>query len=239
MLLSWDNTVEWCSFVSNVRKNVLQQIGCNRITCELLTEEVEKALPGHYESFIAYHGCRPVNVDEYYEKGLLRHSDFTLAECRALAMELSGTPSDAVDAAILSINCRLDFQRTYVVLDGRGLVEKSPHYMIYGSEFTMSILAQLSRMGFPNCQYKLKARGTPTLFTCHVPFKLLKKFILREIAETLVRNAMAWRYHGSRNPPVLDHTVVLHVDLPPSCIVSHTHPNDLVDWHDGGSRYHW
>lgn len=75
MLLTWDNTVEWCSFVSRVRQNVLKEIGCNRITCELLTDEVEKALPSHYESFVAYHGCRPVNVDEYYKKGLPRHSD--------------------------------------------------------------------------------------------------------------------------------------------------------------------
>lgn len=239
MLLSWENSKEWISFVARIRRDVLGDRGQDRISQHLLVNEVEKAICAHYEGFIGYHGCRPVDVGAYYNNGLLRHSDTTLAECRALALELSGVSSDAVDFAISKINRQIDLQKAYVVLDGRCLIEKSPHYLIYGSEFTMCIFARLAEMGYPNYQYKLKTRGFPSLLTCHIPFKLLKEQHLREIAETLVRYACDLRYRSSRNVPSLDHTVVLHVDLPPSFIVSHTHPNDLVDWHDGGRRYHW
>ncbi|MBK7832181.1 MAG: hypothetical protein IPJ56_07515 [Gemmatimonadetes bacterium] len=140
-----------------------------RLSRERLTTAVQERLPGHYAAVVAYHGCRPVDVHSYYRHGLLRQTSETRLHLLERVIEITGLPEVEVQQAVLLATTKLDADRSFVVLDGRELVDDSPHYLIYGSEFTMAVLARLADMGHPNYQYRLKTLGVPTLFTCHVP----------------------------------------------------------------------
>jgi hypothetical protein len=238
-LLRWYDSVEWCAFVSRVRRDFLNANNINHVSRERLIAIVQEHLPRHYSAVVAFHGCRPTDLNSYYRKGLLRQTNEIRLQIVDRVIELTGLPRSEVQQAVLLATSEVDAERSFVALDGRELVETSPHYLIYGSEFTMSVLARLAAMGHPNYQYRLKSFGIPTLLTCHVPTRLIPSYGIREIASTLVEYAIRWKYRARKESPLLDHSIVLHGDLPPESIVSHSHPNNLVDYHAGGMKYRW
>ena len=237
MFLSWLDSREWTKYVAQVRARHLRRRRSKRVHRPALVHDVASDLSVHYEGFVGYHGCRPRDVASYYREGLRCHDDRTLEECRATVREITGLPSEEVEAAIRAIDRRHDAGCAYLTLDPRELLQCSSHYLIYGSEFTMAVLTELTRRGRPNWQYRLRERGRPTLLRCHIPFRLVEERYIREIAESLVAECLHLRWRVVSDAPSRDHGVILHQNVPRRCVVGHDHPERLPDWHDGGRVY--
>ena len=237
VFLSWLKPHDWSAYMACMRARYLRRRRSVRVHRPTFIREVAADLSRHYAGFVGYHGCRPLDVTSYYREGLRCHDARTLDECRETVHRITRLPSEDVEAAIQALDRRFDVGCAYLVLDPRPLLRYSSHYLIYGSEFTMAVLAELARQGHHNFQYRLRECGTPTLFQCHIPFSIVKERYIVEIAESLTDEAQHHRWATITSAPWRDHSVVLHQGVPASAIVDHEHPLELTDMHDGGKTY--
>lgn len=189
-----------------------------------------------YDAIRCFHAARPIDVESYYRTGL-RLSNF--AELVRHAKSVLGSPTfppiseaefdQAVDALDYSDNGKL-----YVALDDRHLVESAGHYLIYGSEYIMAIAAHLPSDRVLEFQRCLRTIGAPTMYEVDVSIEFVASGELAQLAWWIARVG-----NERGNPPSIDFTFVLREPLPAERIITHYHPNQIPDWHNGGAVYVW
>jgi hypothetical protein len=123
-----------------------------------------------------YHACRPVNVQSYYEKGILflrrdeqveRFKDIFLRSRRfpELTDDMLKQSIEAVDSLKKDAEAELCF-----VLDDRWIIEQCGHYLIYGSEYLSDLVSQLRPVGdVEPYRRELRRIGTPTMLKVNLP----------------------------------------------------------------------
>src|SRR5437867_4360730 len=98
-----------------------------------------------YRGIEVYHGCRPVDVSDYYRQGL-RLGDRQALTQMARTVFLSGEFPE-IDEARFEVALKrlsgIDNGVAFVMLDDRYLLQRCGHYLIYGSEHMCGIAAQL------------------------------------------------------------------------------------------------
>ena len=166
-----------------------------------------------YTHIRVYHACRPTNIDEYLQNGI---HDFTKQEAYDIAM--SRLRQCGIDEQTITevFNDHWDkyphhFNKTCVSISKDELLDKSGHYLVYGSEFINGMAAQLF------CQHKLKQIGVPTIFVCDVE---ISKFPLDVIE--LIED-------GSYYDGAWDGGIFLRGNIEADEIVDYTQPKKIFD----------
>ena len=113
----------------------------------------------------------------------------------------------------------IDNDRVYLALDDRDFVRCGGHYLIYGSEYILSIAAGLEKVFNRNYRHYLKQFGIPTIFELSIPIEWLSLAERRALACYLGR-AVADDSCGE----LIDFTVTLKHEVPAEYVVGMSHP---------------
>ncbi len=204
-------------------------------------EVMAERLAEHYFALRAYHGTRPLDVDSFYKYGLrpLEPSHF---EARARELFLDGSfpelSIDSIEQGIKKVGREYREGLLYFEANETHLVELCAHYMLYGSEYLSAIAANIP--GQHDYKQHLKKFGTPTIFTCDIPFSHLDYALLKEFAgaalESMFTSLLDPTYqHGAKwNGAGL----YIRRPLAPEFIVEHRTPSVLKDPLLGGRIVH-
>lgn len=133
-----------------------------------------------YSHIRGYHGCRVLNLDDYYENGIVPiNKNETLK--RALYLLKNDRVSENDIVKVFNSHWRgLAETHKYVwfTLTKSELIDYCGHYLIYGSEFICGVAADL------RCQDSLK-KGIPTIFHCDVPIEKIPSTYLEDLNDSI------------------------------------------------------
>lgn len=157
------------------------QINCRFILVDRLYENF---------SFVrAYHACCPTNLDSYRKQGLLvldprKTNEFV----HSLFCDEYGVMPDVVDAAIQKQKLATRENRIYFELDEEWLVKYCKDYLLFGSEYVLSIAGEITRTLNNGIDYQshLRLRGIPTIIECNVPLNCIDESDINELSGVIL-----------------------------------------------------
>lgn len=182
----------------------------------------------NYATVIAYHACRPVNIQDYYEGGLKPSNHAELTE-QAITIFCTG------EFPVISESCvrraakkvlDLDNGALYFCVDDRLHETFAPQYF-RGSEYISRIAAILSRTTGVQIERLWSAQrnnGAPVKFTVAIPARMLGRGDLFG----LIYKMNDHRIDGCEKA-VANVALTLWEHLPPSCIIGHHYVNDIPE----------
>lgn len=217
MLFAWNDSKTWLPLISEVRGKRVRH------------RALEKILRSVYEGVVVFHGCRPVNIEIYRQRGLLR-SNTPAIDASAREIFLSGEfpelTSASVEQAISKLGIR-DHGRIFASLDRDNLLQYCGHYLIYGSERLCSIAADLNGNRWRDYQQELKRFGKPTLLHVALPWEYVTDSDRDQLARK-VSSRMA-KIRRQRTLPDDSFTFEFFDPLPGSAILHVEHPETIRD----------
>lgn len=253
-ILDWRKKEEWLSSINEyagdlIGDDLLVKIRSKKVKgcwsddmSWLPDEEIVAALEIRFKEYYShvksFHGCRPIDVRSYYEKGLLGQNGSLLeSQFRKIFEDVSG---DLVEKAILDSDDRRSDEKgkIFFVCDDRNLIEDCGHYLIQGSEYIMAMAASLCRFDGSGEDYKLRLRkaGIPTIFEVDIPLEQVPSNQINELVRTILAT---WGTNNLFPKDIHDYDMsfVLHSDVNPKNISSHSHPKKINDPHFYNSQY--
>jgi hypothetical protein len=152
-----------------------------------------------YGAVEAFHAGRPDDPASYGVHGVLPHSSAWL--CAEAAERFCGGPGPRVERECFDrVLSRQDLSagegEAGFCLDERYVHQCDSFYLVYGSHFLFGLAIQLGRASGTDLKPLLRARGVPTLVTCHVPIDRIPAPALRLICQRTAASAL-----GERRPP--------------------------------------
>jgi hypothetical protein len=218
--LCWDDR-EWLDVLGRCVKGSLED----------LTDSLSDALlPSVVRT---YHGCRTEDAGTYFRNGLLVHN---LERLKAQAAAIIAAHEELhymklqLDRAIAEVNNELNHGGAYVVVSDEALLDDSAHYLINGSEWIMSLFDDFGRS-------VLKRIGAPTLIEIDLPLSIAHSSDRRAFAEDMLQEWTRVARNGQEWIAPINCSFWLIRDVPPECIVGHSHPALMKDPHDGMRVY--
>jgi hypothetical protein len=173
-----------------------------------------------YTHVRAFHACCPVDVWEYFLRGLRPPSRQTVvSKARALFLG-KGNPTvteDHLREALEEVLYSRTDGRVYVGIDDRELVESCGHYLMFGSEAVAGVAADLTRCLGWNVQTLLAELGTPTVVVVDVPCSRISATTLEELSNVILSEL---EEEAVPEGSVIDFTIVVEHGLPKSSVVS-------------------
>ncbi len=167
----------------------------------------------NYTHIRTYHGCRPVDLESYFVKGINAYHSKELLQI-------------AADTFGLSINSLMKYDseskpfisnQVYFSLFKQELLGESGHYLCYGSEYLLGIAVQLDKGVHGEFQKILSNIGIPTIFICDLPLN-----ILSQQQKDLISN----HYEPYNNS---NFSCWISDSLQPEYIVGHEHPSNIFN----------
>ena len=218
--ICWDDS-EWLQVLDRCIKGGVDDLVL-KLSIALLTATIR-----------AYHGCRTEDAGSYFRDGLLVHNRQRL-KARVLAIieahqELQYFRSE-LDRAIAEVDNELDQGKAFVVLSDEALLRDSAHYLIYGSEWIMSLFDDYGRR-------VLKSLGTPTLIEIDLPAAMTHSNDREQLARIMLREWTRLACNGHEWSAPVDFSFWLVRDVPPVHVVGHSHPERMTDPDDGMREY--
>lgn len=136
-----------------------------------------------YTHLRGYHGCRPISIDDYYQKGIKPiEKEFARHEAILRLCDRWITAEKVIDRFNESWNdLTHPHKSVWLTYSEKEFLNGSGHYLIYGSEFLCGIASQLF------CQPNLKRVGIPTIFHCNIPLENIPETYLSDINEKIHR----------------------------------------------------
>ncbi len=166
-----------------------------------------------YTHIRAYHGCCPISLNDYYQKGIMPiNKKFALEQAIKL-LSSNRISVDKVKKVFDSSwnNLRNNHRYVWMILSREELLYECGHYLIYGSEFICGMAAELF------CQNSLKGKGKPTIFHCDIPIDTIAREYIYDINEQIRNgndNNCGFKLRGS---------------LLPQNIIKCEHPKKILD----------
>ena len=223
-LFDWKNAATW--------EPLLRALAGQRASRVRLA----RALTTGFEGVVAYHGCRPEKIESYYRDGLRPSSNDAL-DARAKEIfcsgALAGITPDAIDAITAKLGKR-DQGRIYACLDDRHMNTYAANYMIYGSERLQCVAAALSTSS-RDCIALLKRYGKPTIFRVALPWEIITESDFEALSRKVSSHVSIVRKR--RSVPESWFSFEFGTALPGEFVLSHEHPQILIDAHDGMKPY--
>lgn len=187
-----------------------------------------------FEAIRAFHGCCPNETSSYYMQGIRRLNP---QEYNKIAKEhfLSGKFPKLQESDVLAAieDMKSDNREGLVFFEAheKMLLQYCGHYMLYGSEYLLGIAAALSRRDGSDYRRTLKEKGTPTVFVCDVPFKLIGFDTVLELSGCLIEVLFEKFLDSDYKHPQPGNCFgfPIRYDLPPEFIVGHYHPDYVHD----------
>lgn len=191
----------------------------------------------YYGAYKAFHGCRPIRVRSYYEKGFLgQDNSYILERFREIYADQE---KEDIELAIAQLHERgiAESGKTWFLANDKTLINECGHYIIQGSEYLMSLAVILgsSRTG-EHLWMRLRDIGVPTVFEVNIPAAMVPPEQLLHTAKLVLSEwgqLVAKRPLGGGDEPCY----VIRGNIPSEYIYGHSHPSRLRDPHKGHSIY--
>lgn len=135
-----------------------------------------------------------------------------------------------LDQTITKIDSGIDEGRCYVVVSDESLLHNAAHYLIHGSEWIMALFDEYGRRF-------LRDIGAPTLVEIDLPFLISCEGDRRGFAQDMLMEWTRLTCNGEDWIAPINHSFMLTTDVPPGCIVGHSHPAALRNPHDQNRIY--
>lgn len=191
-----------------------------------------KRLTAHYRYLRAFHGCCPPDLSSYFEQGIVPVDPQTAVDSVKRILLCGRYPElteKQIDEAVVRRGlCERD-KRIYFGLDDRFLIGHCGHYLLYGSEYRVGVVAELSTLGGPDYRRCFKGLGTPTMLVCDIPWRMISEEVHRSLCRALLAESFRNLLDPSYAPSIIDFGFAIGGVLPPEHIVSHYSPDKIRD----------
>jgi len=196
--------------------------------------ELGRDLPNLFEKLRGVHLCRPVDLQSYRTRGIVRLNpvdarDEFIAFLKAEHPELT---DGAIQRAIARANTRIELReaKVFFAIDERFMLEHAGHYAVFGSEYQLAIAAELGS-GQRDYRQTLRRRGRPAYVVIHVPMTVLDEDDLKDLAGDLLLGAISSFHLGVSKPDLTGSGWDIEMDVPPEWV------QDVV--HAPEAKSHW
>lgn len=187
-----------------------------------------------YTHLRLFHGCRPVDVQTYYEHGILLMPKAVLADqLRTIFQEVS---ESQIQAAVAKVTQR---DTVDTALDLRYLKEHASHYIVQGSETLKAFAVYLPRINGKDPSERLKNVGVPTALVVEAPLEEIDYQTLEELDEKLRLLAESGTYEVCDEKDMIDFTVSFSKGVPREWIIRHEIIREATDPADCGKKYRY
>lgn len=172
----------------------------------------------------AYHACRPLNVNDYYQYGLKVPDNemyFYLFDkyIEKLGIKLSNEQYERGKNALIADN--LD-KNIYFHLLPEDLLNKSGHYLAYGSEKMISAFVKALNSNEAH-DFLEDTIGTATIIETSIPIKLLSKYQQKVVCSDTL---LCLKNYKDNYKYETSSCIWLDCDIKPEYISSHSHPKE-------------
>lgn len=197
-----------------------------------------------YPHIRTYHACRPINVDSYYQRGILILSKDIQVE-RFRSIFLTGKfPELTEDVLQMCIKKAAPYSvgnngELCLAIDDRHLIELCGHYLVYGSEYLSRLVTKLPFNNIDKYRFVLRDLGKPTIIKVDIP-NVTEHLSDPEIYTLFSRMIMEWLYitaHPKEASCHFDYTLSFRESIQPEHIHSHYHPVKIPDPFTGYKIY--
>jgi hypothetical protein len=220
--------VEYCDDPEAFEKLAGHSIG-SMVTTEKINEFRQR-----YSHIRVYHGCRPIDVQSYYEKGILpsvKLKDVQIARFREIFLNdnFPELTEEMLQQSIKEVGPKED--ELSLDIDDRFIIEYGGYYLIYGSEYLGNLVSNLSIENIEKYRSVLRKIGKPTLFEINLP-NTVKYVSDNDIFNVIYRMITEWTSclaHSRTQPCHFGRTFEFSEPLPPEHICSHYHPRKITD----------
>lgn len=178
----------------------------------------------YYSAIKLFHGCKPINVGDYYTKGILVQDSEKLYKLASVIF--SDVDGEELGTAFRKINDQYNENGSvFFTSNDEVLVKNSGHYLIRGSEFIQALAIEIY-----NSSVNLEKIGVPTIFEVNIPISIFPNEDIKKVICPLVAD---WGNQLLKNDPeeaIYDETCFeIKQSIDPAYIVNHYHPNKIED----------
>jgi hypothetical protein len=185
----------------------------------------------YYSQIRTYHLCRPLDTDSYYKNGLLildaeemqkQFKSFFLND------DFPEISEEDIEYAISTVSTETRDQVLYLGLDDRFLMEYCGHYLVYGSEYFLSMCGGLP-IDRETCRSVIRSKGTPTVFIIDLPIEFITPDQTGQLWNDIISQ---WGYsisHSLDDTVEVDFGITIDKNIPPDCISGHYQPDKIKD----------
>jgi len=133
-----------------------------------------------YSHIRGYHGCRVLDLDDYYKHGIVPINKNETLKRALYLLQNEELSEDKIIEVFNSHWIELGDTHKYVwlTLIKNELIDFCGHYLIYGSEFICGMAAEL------RCQESLR-KGIPTIFSCDIPIEKIPSDYLDDLSRRI------------------------------------------------------
>ncbi len=204
----------------------------------MITMEKINEFRQQYSHIRVYHGCRPVDVQSYYKKGLLLHDKDALVE-RFREIFLSGKFPELTEEMLQeSIEEAAPYSvgrdgELCLIIDDRVIIERDGHYLVYGGEYLSGLVTNLP---LKNSQEKylpvLREIGKPAIIVINLPntTEYINNNIIFEVIRYMITEWVFIIAHSRVDTNFYNGDgLAYRKPLLPEHICSHYHPRKIRD----------
>lgn len=187
-------------------------------------EDVRALLSKLYSGYRAFHGCKPVSVNSYRERGLLAHdrAGFHGAIKQEILAAYPAIDPALIDRAIREATPGGGRAEVCAFLDRRYLLREGKEFCVEGSELPLRIAARLRDHSGVSVRQLFTDRGTPTIVEFGVNWEDSPYHVGTELHLYVHEGLEAAR--AGIEPRVFDMPHVQTHTVPPGLIFNVEHP---------------
>lgn len=214
-----DGETSWlCTYTNNLYKN-----------SDEIREIILKNFKNKFEYIRGYHACKVVDINSYYEHGLIPLDYENQAVIfKRLALE-SGHSLEKIDNTIKKVNDYIEVismkekrREICFVLDQRRFYELKPTQLFSGNEYIRHLITQIDD---PSIIKKID--GVATVFEVNIPISKIDSDQMKTIMGLIATEWVSRKIYKN-NPNVTDRSINISDKLDPSYIYRHYHPKNLL-----------
>lgn len=185
---------------------------------------VTTRLQERYPEVVAFHACRPANLESYKTHGLRPCDPERL---QAQAREIFGD-SDRLEAAIHKLREGASYTyeehnsgKVFFCLTLEELVESCGHYLLYGSEYLLGIAGPLGK------QNTLRKIGKATVIECCIPSSMIPPTYWKCLAGNVIADIFQKIADPDYEEGIPTFGFPIYGSLPPEAILQFHHPTRI------------
>ncbi len=179
-----------------------------------------------YTHIKMYHACRPIDIENYYKKGIqvANYGNLINVILPSILQTLDANiDKEHIEEEVIKLG---NFHNNAIcfALDDTFTIKYSGHYLIYGSEYLSSIINSIDNKTNTRLMNGLKSIGIPTMFELNIPIYELNENDIYNIVN-IIYNAINMKDGNYQ----IDFTFQVYKNIDPSYIVGFYHPPKIPD----------
>ncbi|AYY80275.1 hypothetical protein [Proteus vulgaris] len=186
---------------------------------------LEERLYQYYRAIRAYHGTRTESISSFYVKGLLTLNPDEAKES-VKNIFLSERFPEVTDTMLTEAFNYIDLNLTprentiyFFTNHKMHFSERSKHYILFGSEYILSIICRLEEITSKDYRTILQEIGYPTIISCDIPLKLIPPETLTNLIKQALYDVFSSLLGSDYNYSRGFQNLYIKGNLPAKCIV--------------------